>query len=407
MPVSRSACGFALLMAGMLCAGASADVFYLSNGGQISGQLMNAAQSPRETYDVRTDDGARLRLTASQVRKFVPLGEAARHYKALLPRMPATAEGNWTMAEWCLSQGLDDQREHHLHEVLRLDPNHRDARLALGYTSIDGEWIKTDEWNRRQGYVSHQGKWRTPQEVALLKQQEQWEEHQRSWKPKLKRWRTHLEKRDARTVQAALAEIKAIKDPLAGEALAEMYDDEENVVARKIWVEVLGQNASPAASDALVRAAIEDVDAGVRDMARDQLAQRNDGRAVGALLAELKSKDNHKVNRAAGALALIKDPETFLPLIEALVTEHQYVTGGPAGQTSATFSPTGGGGLSAGGGPKVVKQNVANRAVLSALVAIVEAQDDQHANFQYDKEKWKEWYAAKTTPADVNFRRDP
>lgn len=406
MPIFRPACGFALLL-GMLCAAASADVFYLSNGGQISGQLMNAGQSPRETYDVRTNDGARLRLTTSQVRKFVPLGEAARHYKALLPRMPASAEGNWTMAEWCLSQGLDDQREHHLHEVLRLDGNHRDARLALGYTSLRGEWIKTDEWNRRQGYVSHQGKWRTPQEVALLKEQEHWNDLQGSWKPKLKRWRTQLGKRDARTVQTALASIKAIKDPLAGEALAEMYDDEESILARKIWVEALGQNASVAASDALVRAAIEDEDPGVRDKARDQLAERSDGRAIGALLAELKSKDNNKVNRAAGALALIKDPETFLPLIEALVTEHQYVTGGPAGQTSATFSPNGGGGLSAGGGPKLIKRNVANRSVLSALVSIVQQEHDQHANFQYDKEKWKEWYAAKTTPKDVNFRRDP
>ena len=70
---------------------ASADVFYLANGGTITGQLLNTSQNPRTIYDVKTDDGARLALTVKQVRRFVPTSDARRAYETLLPRMPSSS----------------------------------------------------------------------------------------------------------------------------------------------------------------------------------------------------------------------------------------------------------------------------------------------------------------------------
>lgn len=385
--------------------GARADVFYLANGGEIRGQLLNVDQEPRESYVVRTDDGARLILASSQVRRFVPKSPERRHYEALLPRMPQSAQGHWKMAQWCREQGLEEEREHHLHEVLRHDANHKDARLALGYTSLDGEWIKTDEWNRRQGYVYYQGKWQTPQEVELLTLQQKLDEAQRQFRPDLKRWRGWLESRNRDRQQQGLANIRGVKDPLAATTVAALYDDEELPAVRRLWIEVLGKLPGGMASDTLAKAAVEDGDANVREAARDSLEERGDRRAIGALLAELKSTDNKKVNRAAAALARINDMETFLPLVDALVTEHKFiVTRGQGGGIGATFSPTGGTSFNPGGGPKLEKHKLNNRDVLNALVQLTV---EHRANFGYDAEKWKEWYADLHTPDEVNLRRDP
>ena len=177
---------------------ADGDEFYLAGGGQITGRLLNVSQEPRTTYQVKTDGGLRLELTEEQVRRFVPTSEARRAYETLLPRMPEDAEGNWKMAQWCSTQKLKEEREFHLHETLRHDADHREARLALGYTTLDGEWVKTDEWNRRQGYVYHQGKWMTPQEVEALTIAQRYDDLRNDWKPKLNTWRSTIVKEPRR-----------------------------------------------------------------------------------------------------------------------------------------------------------------------------------------------------------------
>ena len=394
----------------------AADEFYLAGGGLISGTLLNDSEDPRTTYEVRTDSGLLLHLTDKQVRRFVPTSEAERNYRTLLRHMRPDAEGNWKMAQWCREQGLKEKREFHLHEVLRLDSDHREARLALGYTTLDGEWVQTDEWNRRHGYIYHQGKWMTPQEAEAATVAQRVEDLQRSWKPKLKILRSAMTKRsaEAQEIRNAAADVRAIKDPLAGKALAEMYKDEDhpNLRAREelrtLWVQALGNNTSGVAVDTLVKAAVEDDSAKVREAALDALEESKDRRAVGALLGELKSKDNARVNRAASALERIADPETIVPLMSALQTEHKFVvTYGRPGSTSATFSPQGGSGFSAGNKTKVETRIVSNTRVLAALRVIVQEHYNSNAHFQYNEEAWKEWYADLHAPEEISFRRDP
>ena len=394
---------------------ACADEFLLSGGGQVTGQLLNASEEPRTSYVVRTDDGLRLRLTEKQVRRHVPTSEARRYYEALLTKMPPDAEGNWKMAQWCRDAGLREEREFHLHEALRLDPDHRESRLALGYTTLDGEWVLTDEWNRRHGYVYHQGKWMTKQEVEVLTIAQRVDDLQNDYRPQLGRLRSVIIKnRDAQDVRNAITEIRAIKDPLAAEALAKMYEEEDasnpeiRAGLRLLWIETLANSNSGIAVDTIVKAAIEDESEQVREAAKDALERSKDRRAIGALLAELKSKDNAHVNRAGAALERIADPETMVPLMNALVTEHKFVvTYGRPGGTSAGFSPQGGSSFSAGSKAKVVTRNVTNTNVLSALRTIVLNHYELNANFQYDTEAWKTWFADLHAPEAVSFRRDP
>ena len=193
-----------------------------------------------------------------------------------------------------------------------------------------------------------------------------------------------------------------------------MYEDEDarnpqtRAALRLLWVQALGNNHSGVAVDALAKAAIEDESEKVREAARDALEESKDRRAIGALLAELQSKDNARVNRAGAALERISDPETLVPLMDALVTEHKFVvTYGSPGSTSASFSPQGGSGFSAGNKTKVVTRKVSNTSVLAALRNIVQEHFNSNAHFQYDEEAWKQWYAELHAPEVATFRRDP
>ena len=122
-------------LAACLAGGAStvqADLFLLTSGGQVEGELVNRDESPRVNYVVRLATGGELTLARKQVANWVVQSEAQKRYDELLPKMPPTAEGHWKMAEWCRERSLESQRESHLREIVKLDPNHEGARLGLG-----------------------------------------------------------------------------------------------------------------------------------------------------------------------------------------------------------------------------------------------------------------------------------
>jgi hypothetical protein len=376
-----------------------AETFILANGGRIEGKLLNPDDSPRETYLIETAEG-RISLAADQVANVEVLSPVMRQYVALLPRMPETAEGIWKMAEWCRTSGLDAEREKHLEELLKLDPDHAEARHALGYNKVDGKWIRPDEHMRSLGYVRFEGRWRLPQDVEILQRKERLEQAENDWRGKLRNLRSQIGKRRG---PEAVIEMRGIRDPFAAPALADLLKDETLPEMGVLYVEVLGKLNHPAAGSALVRHALENNDERIRDLCLDELARRGEHGAVPVFINALKHKDNYMVQRAAVALSRMADPRAIIPLVEALTTKHKQVIspGGAPGGIGASFSPGGGGGLSMGGKPKVIEQEVQNPAVLQALTAMT------GAHHGYDKPAWKAWYTAQNTPLDVNLRREP
>ena len=131
------------------------EIFVLVNGGQVEGKLLNPNQSPRRSYVVKTDSGGQITLTKSQVARVVRKSDVLRDYEKWLPKMPNTAEGNWKMAQWCRKYGLKQQRQSHLEQVLKFDPEQEDARHALGYSRVRGQWLNVDQWKQSRGYVRH------------------------------------------------------------------------------------------------------------------------------------------------------------------------------------------------------------------------------------------------------------
>jgi hypothetical protein len=142
---------------------AQGDIFMLANGGRIEGSLANADEKPRKSYIIQMADGGRVTFDASQVEKVVPVRGEEREYEKVRHQYPDTVEGQWALAQWCLQRRLSTERETHLERVIELEPNHAEARRALGYSQVEGKWIRRDEAMISQGFKLFKGRWRTQQ----------------------------------------------------------------------------------------------------------------------------------------------------------------------------------------------------------------------------------------------------
>ena len=374
-----------------------ADVFVLANGGRIEARLLNPDQSPRETYVLKTSFGGRLTLVKAQVERVVIKSRIELSYEAHLPNLPDTVEAHWDMAHRCQQAKLTRQREFHLNQVIRLQPDHEKARYALGFSRIGGRWMRQDEWKESQGYIRHRGSWRLPQEIELQNIDEEYENKIVNWRRQLKVWRGWIVKGQERS-SLAEQEIRMVRDPHAAIAFAEMLaDDKEDPRLKMLYIEVLGELSSDAANQALTIQSLDNPDPRLREACLDQLSRIRPFRAVEIYVAALRHQRNLVVRRAAVGLAAMNDPATTLPLIDALITEHKQLVGGGGMQPSFTDR---GSGLSMGGRPKIRKVMVKNDSVLHTLSVL-----HPDVNFGYHQANWKNWYIFKLTPPPLSLRR--
>lgn len=249
------------------------------------------------------------------------------------------------------------------------------------------------------GLVRYRGAWRTAQEIELIERDEAATVAQKQWNAKLARLRRQLEQ--PASADRAAEELAEISDPLAVPALAAALAAEPVFRVRASYVQSLGHIRTPDAVQVLISTAADHPDAETRFAAVERLVAIGPHQAVPPLVAALASSDNARVNRAAEALGRLGVPTAIEPLIAALETRHVTVVGAgqPAGSTSATFTPQGGG-LAMGGGPKRQVVAVRNDRVLAALVALT----GQH--FEWNADAWRAWLVnERSLPAGFDPRR--
>lgn len=393
-----------LALLAVLAGGGTArgDIFVLDSGGRIQGEWLNRASPNAATYEVRTESGGQVSLAKDQVREVLPRPSALAEYEKLAPTIADTAAEQWKLAEWCREKNLKQQRTIHLLRILDHDSNHFQARLALGFTQVSGQWVLKEEWKKSKGYENYWGRWRLAQEIELLEDRHKADQAQREWIGKLKKIRSALVSDRA---ELAARQLLEIRDPYAVRGLLEALRREPLRNIKLMYVEVLGKIESPAALDGLIYTSLNDVDGEVFYACLDQIVPRQSPAVVESYVQALRSDNNVRINRAAVALAKFHDKSTISPLIGALVTKHRVVTGGGASSDaiSTTFSqPASGGtggsaGLSAGGSSaRVVPVMAQNPEVLKALVAITDG-----TSFGYDQRAWSRWYAQQQSRVDL------
>jgi hypothetical protein len=251
-------------------------------------------------------------------------------------------------------------------------PSHAERMAALGWTRFRGAW-------------------RTAQEIELIERAEAANLAEKQWNQRLARLRGQLDQ--PRAADRAAEELREISDPHAVPAIAAALATEPVFQVRGWYVESLARIRSAAAFQSLVAIALDHPDSETRIVAVERLETIGSEQAMPGLVAGLAGGDPARVNRAAEALGRLGDRSVILPLVSVLEMR-QVVTaaGPPPGSTSATFSPTGGSGLSMGGGPTQRVVMVRNERVLEALVALT------GVDFGWDAAAWRQWFASERQP---------
>ncbi len=385
----------ALALAVMLLSApaAQADRFVLTSGGTVEGTLLNRQQTPRTTYEIETRPGVKVVLDAERVAEVTRQKDAEAEYAHVAPTYRDDVASQWKLAEWCRQYQLKPQRATHLRRIIELQPDHVEARHGLGYVQLKGQWTTRGENLAAQGYQLYRGEWRTPQDIALIEQREKAKLVTREWLGRLKSWRIQLN--DPRLAAAAYQRLASVRDASAVRPLCELLKHELSRDVKALYIEVLGEIATPEAIEAIVYVSLNDGDVEVFHACADTLERLAPPNLAKPYLDALKNDNNVRLNRAAYMLGRIGDKSALGPLIDVLVTSHRVVIssgGGAKGDAiSTSFSGDGGNSFQQGSSQQVFDHVVQNREALDALTRLSSGE-----SFGYDQAAWRRWHAAES-----------
>lgn len=379
-------------------AAAEETLLLLASGGQVRGTLLNPSEFPRQTYQIETAYGVRLTLPRELVHQAGTITDKRLEYEQVAPTYPDTLEGQWKLAEWCREKNMRTERETHLARVLDFDPDHEQARRALGYFLHGKNWVTQEEMMNTRGFVKYKGEWLLPEEVELREKRRQAELQEKAWMRQVADWKRNIGSRS----QEILAQMQEVRDPYAVSAISYHMTParEPRPAVRLAFVDVLVNINTLSAWKLIGEITLNDPNEEVRVSAREKLRGQKQPELVKLFVSRLKHPDNHIVNRAALGLGMLGDDTAIGPLIDALVTTHQFriVKGRPG--TTTTFSSNGGGGLSVGQQAEVHHKQFNNEPVRDVLIHLTKV------NFQFDQEQWRAWHASYLRARAVDTRRN-
>ena len=200
-------------------------------------------------------------------------------YLAQRARTPETAEGHWKLGLWCERKGLKNEALTEFEAVTQLDPRREAA------------WKKL-------GFVKHEGRWRTPEQLAAEKAEiDAQRKADARWRPLLQKWKTALGRKDKRAeAEKALA---AVNDSRATPSIWAVFamgspDDQERAI------DMLGHIDGERPSRALAGLAIFGKTDLVRRAAVETLTRRKADAIMIAWISLLRPPIKYEVRQVAG-----------------------------------------------------------------------------------------------------------
>lgn len=395
----------------------------LANGGTLYGTTTTLEENRFTIYLVELPDGTSIKLRRNQVAHIFPPPPAAAEYLERKSKLADTPDAHWEMAEWCQANQLPAQREYHLMQVVRLEPEHNQARSLLGFFNPEGVWVLRDHFYQSHGYIKDdKGKFRMPASIRLSENKERVEGEVSA---ATNRIRSIIKQFERKGDASALNELSTIKDPAAVTGLREALADEFKrkpplEQLQRLIIETIGGIESYGAQNALIEIAMlphEFLSDGSTNAASDRYAREtreqcirllkqdhfDHASAIASVLPFLRPKPEtpvYKVHLAAWIVGEMGD-ESHIPwLIDGLITTHKRMLGGPGGNMSVGQG-TGGQGLQMGNKQKFEMVPLRNQAALDALRMISQIQD-----IGFDKGAWLKWYIGTRSIGSSNLTRD-
>lgn len=406
--VNRSAVGVAVgLVASVnICSwgSVSADEVHLKNGSRlIDVTVKEIEKNGQSEFHISSEEGLDLVLPSSAVRRVEKADEVLAEYYRRKLAAADTVDDHWELAEYCVENRLREEREFHLWQIVRLDPEHGAARRGLRQSKIDGRWVTTEQVRREQGYVRFEGKWMLPAEVELEKARAAAEQEIIVWRKKIENWSDSLGKRRH---AEAIAGISGIQDPAAIPAIIERLTEAQTSAEKRLWIEALEQINHPAIAGPLSTFLLQENDDDLRELSLQIVEKHKSLASLRFFMGNLNPATSSPVtiNRAARALEVLGDSQAVRSLVEAVVTEHKIVldpgSSGNGQKMDLGFQANGSGGFSFGNDkPKEITRRSENSSVVAALHTLT------GNNFGYDQEQWRQWFVEENSHPEVNLRR--
>jgi hypothetical protein len=209
-------------------------------------------------------------LKFDEVAERSPRDKILAEYRQRRQEGEGTVEGQLALARWCAKHRLHDQARAHWTEALRMDPNHAEARRALGHRRVGDVWLSPDEIEQFRAQADRMA------------------ENLRDWAPKLTRIGHALGRRNGRKRQAAIDDLLAIRDPAAIAAMEFVLADQSEEAATLV-IRALDEMAGHQASLALARLAVFSPFHSVPHQAAEKLRDRKMEGYVPALLSAMST----------------------------------------------------------------------------------------------------------------------
>jgi hypothetical protein len=190
-------------------------------------------------------------------------------YRQRQANMRDVAAEHVAIADWCRARGLVSQERAHVLRALDFEPDNEQLR-------------------KRVGHVRGESKWLSPEEVAEQEQSRQLLQAAKDqWLPRLKQISQQLQGESESQYESAVAELAAIRDPLAVPAMEEVFAGSPDYVVQ-LLIKTLSRIDDARACEALVRLAVDSESQPICREAMRQLKSRDAHSFVPVLLSGLR-----------------------------------------------------------------------------------------------------------------------
>lgn len=164
----------------------SAVTIELSNGSMLQGIYDGRREGAVWLKQDQGEIGIEPDTIASVRAENNPTAEFRRRLAAV-DKMDATAL--WELASWAGDHGLDDSALELAAKVVKLHPEHAEARALLRHEKVGDEWMDRDSAMRALGFVEYKGRWVTQENYEqFLRDQQHQESNERIARLRYSRW---------------------------------------------------------------------------------------------------------------------------------------------------------------------------------------------------------------------------
>jgi hypothetical protein len=154
------------------------DVIHFKDGRKIEGEIVS---QDAKTVTIKTKYGTKS-FPLSDIDSIETKKTKDQEYQEQLKKTnPKDADAVMALIVWCNDNGMESASRKHLREIIRLDPNHKEAREMLGYVMHEGKWVTPKEMEaikkkeeiekmKADGLVEYKGEWLPAEDVEKLKE---------------------------------------------------------------------------------------------------------------------------------------------------------------------------------------------------------------------------------------------